>query len=183
MRPGLKNIFRKFWTVKGWMIRGNFAFVGDINIGVRKTKKGHKQVLVFMNNRKELLNKIKCSGFPAKEVVLTLDEFFVGNRDMGSIGVNLYPIQPPPQTFYKTFKQLLQDGKIEYAFVRIADIEEVEWFFTDAIFVIGNISFEELQQEVANIEPSEISPGWMYGLPANLPNDFTGKQVYSLWWD
>jgi len=49
------------------MIRGNFAFVGDINIGVRKTKKGHKQVLVFMNTRKELLNKIKCSGFPAKE--------------------------------------------------------------------------------------------------------------------
>ena len=136
-----------------------------------------------MNGRTELLNKIKRSGFPAKEVVLTLDEFFIGNSDMGSIGVNLYPIQPSPQTFYETFKRLLEDGKIEHAFVRIANIEEVEWFFTDAIFVTGNISLEELQQEVANVQPSEIYSGWMYGLPANLPDNFTDKQVYSLWWD
>lgn len=136
-----------------------------------------------MNTREELLNKIKSAGFPDKEVVLTLDQFFKGNNDIGSIGVNLYPDQPYPAVFYETFKRLIQSGQIESVYVRIADVDDIEWFFTDTVFLVGQISLDELRQRVADIHPTKIYKGWMYGLPANLSDDFSDKQVYSLWWD
>ena len=98
-----------------------------------------------MDRRKELLNKIKSDGFPDKEVVLTLDEFFIGNKDIGSIGVNLYPDQPSLATFYETFKRLIQAGQVESVYVRIADVDDTEWFYTDTIFIVGQITLDKLQ--------------------------------------
>jgi hypothetical protein len=136
-----------------------------------------------MDRRQELLNKIKSDGFPDKEVALTLDEFFIGNNDKVSIGVNLYPDQPSPATFYKTFKRLIQSGQVERIYVRITDVDDTEWFFTDTVFIVGQIALEKLRQEVSDLHPTEIYSEWMYGLPANLHDIFSYKQVYSLWWD
>jgi hypothetical protein len=136
-----------------------------------------------MDRKKELLNKIKSNGFPDKEVALTLDEFFIGNNDTGSIGVNLYPAQPSPTTFYETFKQLIQTGQVESVYIRIADVDDTEWFFTDTVFIVGQITLDQLRQGVAYLHPTEIYNNWMYGLPANLSDNFSNKQVYSLWWD
>lgn len=136
-----------------------------------------------MDRRQELLNKIKSNGFPDKEVVLTLDEFFIGNNDKGSIGVNLYPDQPSPATFYETLKRLIQSGQVERIYVRITDVDDTEWFFTDTVFIVGQIALEKLRQEVSDLHPTEIYSEWMYGLPANLSDIFSNKQVYSLWWD
>ena len=136
-----------------------------------------------MDRRKKLLNKIKSDGFPDKEVVLTLDEFFIGNKDIYSIEVNLYPDQPSPATFYETFKRLIQAGQVESVYVRIADVDDTEWFFTDTIFIVGQITLDKLQQEVADLHPTEIYTEWMYGLPAKLSDIFANKQVYSLWGD
>ena len=98
-----------------------------------------------MDRRKKLLNKIKSDGFPDKEVVLTLDEFFIGNKDIYSIEVNLYPDQPSPATFYETFKRLIQAGQVESVNVRIADVDDTEWFFTDTVFIVGQITLDKLQ--------------------------------------
>ena len=136
-----------------------------------------------MDRRTELLTKIKSAGYPEQEVVLSLDEFFIGNNDIGSIGVNLYPNQPSLATFYKVFKELIQTGQIENVFIRIADVEDIEWFFTDTVFIIGDTTVDTLRHKVTKIQPSEIYSGWLYGLPANLHDNFSHKQVHSLWWD
>jgi hypothetical protein len=136
-----------------------------------------------MNNRPELFRKIIAAGFPDNEVVLTLDEFFIGNNDDGSIGANLYPDQPSLQTFYETFKGLIKSGKIKNAFVRIADIEDTEWFYSDTIYVVGQIAFDDLQKELAGIQPTEIYTGWMYDVPANLPENYSEMPEFSVWWD
>ena len=75
-----------------------------------------------MDKRTELLNKILQNGFPDKEVVVSVEEFFDGNDDIGSIGCNIYPDPPSLQTFYETFTRLKAIDKIENIFVRIADI-------------------------------------------------------------
>ena len=134
-----------------------------------------------LDRRNELLDKIKKAGFPEKEVILTLDEFFIGNTSYCSIGVNLNR-QPSPTVFYEIFKRLIDEGRLENVFVRIADIDE-KWFFSDTIYVVGKIFKEELQDELYELQPDEINSGWMYGLPANLNGNFSEKDVYSLWWD
>jgi hypothetical protein len=54
-------------------------------------------------NRQILVNRIKAQGLPSPHrplPLVTLEEFFTGNDDYGSIGCNL---SPPlgPQYFYK----------------------------------------------------------------------------------
>lgn len=136
-----------------------------------------------MNKRPELLLKIIAAGFPDNEVVLTLDEFFTGNIDPGSIAFNLYPDQPSLETFYKTFKELIQEGKIENAFVRIAEIEDTDWFYSDTIYVVGKINFRELSDAVEHLKPSEIYTGWMYDVPANLQANYSKMNEFSVWWN
>ena len=136
-----------------------------------------------MDKRTELLNKILQNGFPDKEVVVSVEEFFDGNDDSSSIGCNIYPDPPSLQTFYETFKRLKATDEIENIFIRIADIEDTVWFYTDTVFIIGDITIDDLKEMVKDLRPDEIYSGWMYGLPANLNNLNIDKKVYSIFWD
>ena len=136
-----------------------------------------------MDKRTELLNKILQNGFPDKEVVVSVEEFFDGNDDIGSIGCNIYPDPPSLQTFYETFTRLKAIDKIENIFVRIADIEDSDWFYTDTVFVIGDITISELKEMFKDLRPDEIYSGWMYGLPANLNGEKIDKKIHSVLWD
>jgi hypothetical protein len=134
-----------------------------------------------MDKKSRILNEIKGSGFPEKEVAVTMDDFFEGNNDMASIGVNLYPHQPGPQEFYEVFKEIKALEKTEDIYVRISDAEEGEWFYTDAVYIVGNWTAEEIKEIVKDLKPDEIYEGWMYGKPVNIPQ--TNNKVLSLWWD
>ncbi len=137
-----------------------------------------------LRRRKALLvPRIEELGFPAKEVVLTLDEFFAGNEEASSIGVNLSS-PPPPEEFHRVLKALIDRGDAERILVRVNDIQDpADWFYSDAIHVIGTIGREALADAVAQLHPDEVYEGWMYGVPVNADPVTEGLRVYTLWWD
>lgn len=136
----------------------------------------------YMDRNNRVLQLVTQAGYPDKEVAVSLPDFFEGNSDMGSIGVNIFPKQPTPQEFYSIFLALKASGKAEEILVRIADTED-DWFFTDTVYVIGSISMEELRDAVKTLEPDEIYTDWLYDKPSNIPDFGSEKKVYSLWWD
>jgi hypothetical protein len=68
---------------------------------IRRGKKSDKKAL------KQLLTKISQYGNindPNKpKPLVTLEDFFIGNNDFGSVGYNFYPDQPSPHEFYEHF--------------------------------------------------------------------------------
>jgi hypothetical protein len=134
-----------------------------------------------MDKKTTILNQLKKDGFPDKEVAVTLETFFEGNQEHSSIGVNLYPHQPTPQEFYDVFKKIKSSTKTENIFVRISNADDVDWFYTDAVYIVGDWTADELREIVKDLQPDEIYKDWMYGKPVNIPA--TNSKVLSLWWD
>jgi len=138
-----------------------------------------------MRTKADILKEIKAFGFPGKEVAISMDDFFGSDKSSSaSIGVNVYPVPPSPEKFHQIFKDLVSSKKADRIFVRISDADDPEeWFYTDTVYVIGNLSLEELQASIEVLEPDEIFEEWMYGKPVNV-EDIKGEQkVYSIWWD
>lgn len=134
-----------------------------------------------IDKKTPILNELKADGFPVKEVAVTLETFFEGNNEFSSIGVNLYPIQPTPQYFYNVLKKIKSSSKTENIFVRISDADEVEWFYTDTVYIVGDWKVDEIREIVKVLQPDEIHDYWIYGKPVNVPQ--TNSKVISLWWD
>ncbi len=133
-----------------------------------------------MDKKTKVLNQIKADGFPTKEVAVDLATFFDDNNDIGSIGPNLDP-PVKPSDFYSVFKKIKSSDKTENIFVRISDADDTEWFYTDAVYIIGNWTREELSELVKDLHPDEINEGWMYSRPVNIPE--TKNKIFTLWWD
>jgi hypothetical protein len=134
-----------------------------------------------MNKKAAILSELKKEGFPNNEVAVTLETFFEDNNDYASIGVNLYPDQPSPQSFYEVFKKIKASSKTENIFVRISDADDVDWFYTDAIYIIGDWNADDIKEITKDLQPDEIYDDWMYGKPVNVPQ--TNSKVLTLWWD
>ena len=134
-----------------------------------------------MDRKTTILKELKKQGFPNQEVAVTLETFFENNNENSSIGVNLYPHQPTPQEFYDVFKKIKSSNKTENIFVRISDADDVEWFYTDAVYIVGNWTTDEIRAIVKDLHPDEIYEGWMYDKPVNVSE--TKNKVLSLWWD
>lgn len=137
-----------------------------------------------MKTKENILRTLIEYGYPHKEVALSLDDFFNGNDNFGSIGVNIYPNQPPPGKFYEVFKRLIDQKKADFIYVRITDVEDPEdWFFSDLIYVVGSIGLNELQNLINDLMPFEIGKGWLRKKPVNIYGDLNGKNVWSVVWD
>jgi hypothetical protein len=136
-----------------------------------------------MDRKIEILERITKAGFPKKEVAVSVAEFFDGNEYEGSIGANLYPEQPSLKFFHETFKTMLASDKVEHIFIRITDAEDSDWFYTDTVYIIGEITIEEVTEMLKELHPTEIYSDWMYKKPVNISDVSAGKIIYSVWWD
>lgn len=136
-----------------------------------------------MDKKTSLIRKIESLGFPDKEIVVTLDDFFKGNSDPGSIGPNIYPNQPSPKEFYNRLNDLKGSDHVVDILVRISDIEDSDWPYTDTVYIITSLTKEDLTRELKELHPDEIYDDWMYGKPVNAPTVKEGMKVYSVWWD
>ena len=141
-----------------------------------------KKKAIFSQKKVVLLNKIRKAGFPEKEVVVSVDEFFDGNEDIGSIGCNIFPDPPSLGDFYEILKKIELAEKTKTLAIRIADVYDADWFYTDAVYVIGDYNKREINQLFEPLKPDEVYEGLMYGSPANFPGTNNGKS-YSIWWD
>jgi hypothetical protein len=136
-----------------------------------------------MTRKDDLIQKIKALGFPESEVVVSVEDFFEGNEDYGSIGCNIYPNQPSPADFYKKFKELKQNKSVGDILIRIVDIEDGDWPFTDAVYIISNLNVEQIKELVKDLTPDEVYEDWMYKKPINAPEIKPDMKVFSIWWD
>jgi len=139
--------------------------------------------LITSDKRAELLKRIKKEGFPNKEVFVSVKDFFDGNNDVGSIGVNLYPNQPPLKKFYDTLIAIEQDIKTEILLVRIADIDDTEWFYADTVYISGDYSLNDVKKLFKQLKPDEIFEGKMFDKPSNIPPIESDNKDYCVWWD
>jgi hypothetical protein len=139
--------------------------------------------LIKADKRAILLKKIKQAGYPKKEVFVSVDDFFDGNEDSGSIGVNIYPDAPSLPMFYQVLTKIQNNSKTNALLIRIADIDDTEWFYSDMAFINGEYSLSEVKKLFKPLKPDEVYEGLMYNdKPNNIPNHNTGKS-YSIWWD
>jgi hypothetical protein len=134
------------------------------------------------NKRKILLNKIKKEGYPEKEVFVSLEDFFDGNTDNESIGVNIYPNPPSLKEFYETLLGIRQMDNTKSLLLRIADIDDQKWFYSDTVFISGNYTLTQIKKMFRNLKPDEIYEGFMYDKPSNIPKTEATK-IYCIWWD
>lgn len=137
-----------------------------------------------MNNKDEILDRLDAAGYPENEFALQYDEFFADIEDPEVIGVNIPYNKPTTQEFYQVFQLIAEYPEVEDIYVRIADADyPQDWFYSDAVYIIGNMSEDLVRKLTENLYPDEISTGWMYGFPANLEKKLEKKRVISLWWD
>lgn len=63
-----------------------------------------------MTSLERLIARINCNGDindpTTPRPLVTLEEFFEGNEDYGSIGYNFSPDQPAPAEFYELLKRI-----------------------------------------------------------------------------
>jgi hypothetical protein len=112
-----------------------------------------------------------------------VEDFFNGNKDVGSIGVNIYPNPPSLAEFHQTLLEIKNADKTDHLLIRIADINDTDWFFTDMVYISGNYSVTEIKKMFKKLKPDEVYKGLMYDGASNIPKVNSGSKDYSIWWD
>ena len=139
-----------------------------------------------MGNRENLLAKIEKQSASSNgiEIVVSLEDFFNGNDDLGSIGCNLGNEQPLVAEFYRVLKNIRSRPEVQDVLVRICDYSDpTSWPFSDAVHIITTAGHETVNAWVASLKPDEVYAEWMYGKPAAAPVLNSGMTPYSVWWD
>lgn len=114
--------------------------------------------------------------------LVTVDEFFVGNSEIGSIGCNLAST-PSPEGFYALFQAIARRPEVQDIRVQITAFDVPEWPFSDTVYIMTSAA----PGEVASWFPTELKPDetWSgfadetyepYAVPA-------GVQPIACWWD
>ena len=142
----------------------------------------------------ELIAEVKQQGNPndtsAPPILVSLEDFFEGNDDFGSIGCNLSE-QPSPVEFYSVLKAVRSRKDVQNVLVRIRMIEfEAMWPFSDTIYILTSALISEVSSWFASLKPDEVYDNARHGIipdwPVNLPfvcELHPGMRLVYAWWD
>ncbi len=119
--------------------------------------------------------------------LVTLEEFFEGNDDYGSIGYNFYPDQPAPSKFYRLFKSIRDKPEVTDVRVEVKDLEDPEgWPATDTVWIITRASTNDVKAWLGQrFRADDIlvgfpTDGYYTREPYAVPE---GMQAIGIWWD
>lgn len=115
--------------------------------------------------------------------VLTVDEFFEGNHDLGSIGCNLSPA-PPLEVFRRVLLGIAARPDVQSVLVRVTEDMGDEWPFSDQVFVLTSVPVEEVGAWLAELQPEDpyVAEEWS-GPTTFLPALRPGMRPVVAWWD
>lgn len=113
--------------------------------------------------------------------LVTTDEFFGGNDDLGSIGCNLTP-HPGLDQFRLTIENLAKMPQVEEVWLQIYDFDEGDWPFSENLLIFGSIAKRDVIKHVDVLEPSEIWTLEMEWIPSRAPH-LAGRKYVNAWWD
>ena len=117
--------------------------------------------------------------------LITLEEFFEGNDDYGSIGYNFCPNQPPPAEFFAFFKQIRErpgvfDVRVEVSQHEVAD----EWPSSDTIWIITRSTPDVVSSWLGErFRADDLIVGWPEIGNRELLLVPEGMQIIGVWWD
>jgi len=148
----------------------------------RKPGEYAREMIVVTLLLEEIYRQMEQEGEDGALPIVSFDLFFEGNNDEGSIGCNLLN-HPGIEVFYNTLKKLKSLNEVQDIFVEIYEVEDVEWPFSERIYVLSSLNSEEIFEYLSTLEPSEISDDYQFGKPTNAPELNKDMKVYSIWWD
>lgn len=134
--------------------------------------------------KKDLLKAIKKQEKEDTLPIVSLELFFEGNDDEGSIGCNLLE-HPGVEMFYQKLKSIRDKDNVQDVFVEIYEVDDNDeyWPFSERVYILTNVSEVEVPEWTSELEPSDIGEGWNFGTPLAAPKLILGYKVYSIWWD
>jgi hypothetical protein len=143
-----------------------------------------------MGKREELINMVRRQGLPVYDgrtpfPVVSLERFFEGNTDYGSIGCNLSD-HPGPEGFYRLLKAVRDRDDVQDVLIEVYEIEEDDdtmWPFSERLYVLTRAAPEQIAGWLSPLQPDEIGEGYAQGKPAAAPQLEPGLRVLSAWWD
>ena len=121
---------------------------------------------------------------PKPAAVVSLEDFFEGNQDEGSIGCNIIPY-PGLDQFYGVLKSIRSRDNVQDVLIVIHSVEDEEsWPFSESIWILTTASEAEVLEWMKPLKPDEIWQGWgKAGKPPAAPDPTDGMLVFGLWWD
>lgn len=114
--------------------------------------------------------------------LLTLEEFFEGNRVVGSIGCNLLSA-PGPEQFLELFKSIAGRPDVKDVRVQVTAFDDPSWPFSDTVYVMTSASPEEVASWFPDdLKPDETWEGFVEQPyePYKAP---PGTKPIACWWD
>lgn len=138
--------------------------------------------------RSQLVERITALGLPSPDrpfPLVTLEEFFEGNDDYGSIGCNLNPMLGP-EYFFEILKRIRSRPNVQTILVEVIEVDPdypSAWPFADSIYIFTDAALDEVAQWAAPLKPDAIGEGFSNGKHGRAPEMISDFKCYSLWWD
>lgn len=135
-----------------------------------------------------LIERIMKLGLPSLDrplPLVTLEEFFLGNDDYGSIGCNLTPMLGP-QFFYDILKSIRSKPNVQDVLVEVIEVEEGDsttWPFSDRVYIFTDANSQDVASWTAALRPDAIEEGFASGRPPYAPDLKAGYRCFNAWWD
>jgi hypothetical protein len=133
-----------------------------------------------------LLARIRAQSFAndGARPIVTLEEFFAGNDDLGSIGCNLAR-HPGTQRFYEVLRAVRARSDVQDVLIAITeDMGDDQWPFSDCVYVLTSARSEDVARWVDELEPDPLkSDGFFPAAPRDAPALRPGFRAHTLWWD
>ncbi len=141
-----------------------------------------------LNRRHELIQCVRQQGLPAPGrplPVVSLEEFFTGNDDLGSIGCNLND-HPGIEKFFSTLRAIREKHEVQDVLVEIYEVEERDesiWPFSERVYILTDATRDDLEGWISELQPDEVTEGYARGVPSAAPQLGSKMRVYAVWWD
>jgi len=135
-----------------------------------------------MESSKRALLKSKLARLSEPQL-LSVEEFFDGNDDEGSIGCNLWPHHPGIATFRETLGAIAARSDVDRVAIEITETDpgEDDWPFSDVVYVVGGVPKSMLGALLSPLAPDEIATIPACDAPASLLPTF--ELIFRVWWD
>ena len=116
--------------------------------------------------------------------VVSLEDFFTGNDDPGSIGCNTD--HPGPDYFREPLYAIRAKPNVQDVLIEIYEVDEgdeASWPFSEGIFVLTSAKREEVEGWLAPLQPDSVEEDLTFVVPESARQLQPGVYVYYAWWD
>jgi len=133
----------------------------------------------------QLLDQLGGVGSDSPLPVVSLEDYFNGNDDLGSIGCNLSE-HPGVSGFFEVLSAVRNRPDVQDVLVEISDADERDpttWPFSERVYIITTAAESDVAEWLTALKPSEVEVGWSGERPTTAPIEKPGYHAVAAWWD